>query len=311
VRVAIVADMEGVAQLTDPHELLAFSRPYWRSGRWKLTADVAAAGRGLLAAGAEDVVVLDAHGSGNSGTNLVVEELPERVHVESWGSKELAERGVAAMLFVGFHARAGVPAFFSHTHVPDLRLRVDGELVGENHTTAWSLGLPLLGIVGNDANGRTLGSLSAVPYLAVQRTRASWVEVEPVYPDQSASDAAIAAFAEAVAGNGGLAVPPPSGALLEASLPASEDAARALVEAGWQQRSTTEFAVQLGAWHESRALLWAAQDAGFERWSAYYRTFDLVSADTLERVHDDPLLVEARAAVDAWSRQTHPEWLSG
>jgi D-amino peptidase len=310
VRVAIVADMEGVAQLTDPHELLAFARPYWSSGRRKLTADVAAAARGLLAAGADDVVVLDAHGSGNSGTNIELDALPARVHVESWGASELAARGVEAMLFVGFHARAGVPAFFSHTHVPDLRLRVDGELVGENHTTAWSLGLPLLGIVGNDANGRTLGSLSGVPYLAVQRTRASWVEVEPVYPDQSASDAAIATFAEAVARNGGVAVPAPRGVLLEASVPASEDGVRTLAEAGWEQRSSTEFAVQLGAWHESRALLWAAQNAGFERWLPYYRTFELDSADALERVHDDPLLVEARAAVDAWLRASHAEWLS-
>jgi D-aminopeptidase len=309
-RVAIVADMECVAQLSDPHELLAFSRPYWRSGRRKLTADVAAAGLGLLAAGADDVVVLDGHGSGNSRTNLVVDDLPPRVHVESWRGSELAGRGVEAVLFVGFHARAGVPAFFSHTHVPDLRLRVDGELVGENHTTAWGVGLPLLGIVGNDANGRTLGSLSGVPYLAVQRTRASWAEVEPVYGDQEESDAAIASFAEEAARAGGVAVPPPADVLLEASLPVSEDGARGMIAAGWKQRSTTEFAVQLVAWSERRSLLDAAQTAGYERWLPYYATFDLGSAEALERVHDDPLLVEGRAAVDAWLRESHAEWLS-
>jgi len=309
-RLAIVADMEGVAQLSDPHEILAFARPYWQPGRRKLTADVAAAGRGLLAGGADDVAVLDGHGSGNSGTNLVVDDLPPRVHLESWRGSELAGRGVEAVLFVGFHARAGVPAFCSHTHVPDLRLRVDGELVGENHTTAWNLGVPLLGIVGNDANGRTLGSLSGVPYLVVQRTHGSWAELEPVHGDQAESDAAIAAFAEEAARAGGVAVSPPGDVLLEASLPVSEDGARGMVAAGWEQRSTTEFAAQLGTWPESRSLLEAAQTAGFERWLPYFATFDLGSADALERVHDDPLLVEGRAAFDAWLRESHAEWLS-
>jgi hypothetical protein len=32
--------------------------------------------------------------------------------------------------------------------------------------------------------------------------------------------------------------------------------------------------------------------------------------EALERVHDDPLLVEARAAFDAWLGESHAEWLS-
>jgi hypothetical protein len=38
-RVAISADMEEISRLGDPHEILAFSRPYWLTGRKRLTAD--------------------------------------------------------------------------------------------------------------------------------------------------------------------------------------------------------------------------------------------------------------------------------
>src|SRR6266702_2890879 len=87
------------------------------------------------------------------------------------------------MLEVGYHARAGVPAFVSHTYVAGLRLRVDGELIGESHGRAWVARLPLLGIVRNNAHERTLGSLGEAPFLAGQRTRAS-AEVEPVFADE-------------------------------------------------------------------------------------------------------------------------------
>ncbi len=45
-RVVISADMEGISQLREPHEILAFARPYWETGRRRMTADVAAAAAG-------------------------------------------------------------------------------------------------------------------------------------------------------------------------------------------------------------------------------------------------------------------------
>ena len=65
-RVVLSVDMEGVSQLVEPNEILACCDEYWATGKPWLEADVAAACRGLLAGGADEVVVLDNHASGNT-----------------------------------------------------------------------------------------------------------------------------------------------------------------------------------------------------------------------------------------------------
>ena len=78
---------------------------------------------------------------------------------------DLRERGVEALLQVGYHSRAELDAFFPHTYAPELVLRVDAEPISESHGRAWAADVPLLGICGNDVHARTLGSLDGVPYL--------------------------------------------------------------------------------------------------------------------------------------------------
>ena len=56
-RVALSADMEGVSQLEDWRAILAFDPAYWREGRAQMEAEVAAAARGLLSGGADEVIV--------------------------------------------------------------------------------------------------------------------------------------------------------------------------------------------------------------------------------------------------------------
>jgi len=167
--VALSADMEGVSQLGDWRAIFAFERAYWREGRAQMEAEVAAAARGLLTGGADEVVVLDNHASGNP-INIRAESLPARARLETWDVFELRDRGVDALLQVGYHSRAGLDAFVAHTYVPELVLYVDGEPISESHGRAWAAGVPLLGICGNDVHGRTLGSLGDVPYLVAQRT---------------------------------------------------------------------------------------------------------------------------------------------
>jgi D-aminopeptidase len=307
-RVAISADMEGVSQLQDPHEILAFARPYWATGRERLTADVAAAAAGLLSAGADEVVVLDNHGSGNP-VNVIADSLPAGARLETWNLFDLADHAVDAVLHVGYHARAGVPAFVSHTYVPGLWLRVDGELIGESHGRAWAAGLPLLGIVGNDAHGRTLGSLDGVPFLAVQRTTAQ-TEVEPVLDDEGESAAAIEAFAASALGDGGTVPAAPVDAVFEASLDADDEQAARLAGTGWERRSETEFAVGLRTWADAREPLAAAMAVAIAPWMPYFASFDLTSADALEAVHHEPVLDEGRRRFDAWLGRPQPDWLT-
>ena len=65
-RVVLSVDMEGVSQLVAPNEIIACCEEYWATGKPRLEDDVAAACRGLLAGGADEVVVLDNHASGNT-----------------------------------------------------------------------------------------------------------------------------------------------------------------------------------------------------------------------------------------------------
>jgi D-aminopeptidase len=307
-RVAISADMEGISRLADPHEILAFSRPYWLTGRERMSADVVAAAVGLLSAGADEVVVLDNHGSGNP-VNIVAEMLPSGARLETWNVFDLAEHGVDAMLQVGYHARAGVPAFISHTYVPGLWLRADGELIGESHGRTWAAGLPLLGIVGNEAHERTLGSLGDAPFLVVQRT-SSRAEVEPVFTNDEEARMAIEGFAARVLSEGAPAPAVPGDVLFEASLAAGDEQDAQLAAAGWQRRTETEFAIELRSWSEARAPLAAAMAAALVPWMPYFTGFDLTSREAMETVHDDPVLQDGRMRFDAWLDQVQSEWLT-
>lgn len=298
--------MEGVSQLRDPRSILAFERSYWSEGRRNMTADVAAAAGGLLRGGADEVVVLDNHGSGNP-TNVIGADLPAGARLETWNVFDLVDRGVEAMLQVGYHARAGVAAYISHTYVPHLRLRVNGELISESHGRIWAAGVPLLGIIGNDAHQRTLGSLGEVPYLVVQRTDSAR-EMQPAFPTQESASQAIADFSEHTLAEGGVTFERPTNPFFEASFePDLEQPG--MSAAGWQRASETEYALQLSDWRQAREPLAAAMTASIASWMPYFGSFDLTSMAALEHVHDAPILREGRDRFDAWLSAAQPAWL--
>ena len=304
-RVALSADMEGISGLRDPRSILAFERSYWKEGRRLMTADVVAAAKGLLRGGADEVVVLDNHASGNP-QNVIAAELPEGARLESWNVFDLAVESVDALLQVGYHARAGVAAFVSHTYVPWLRLRVDGELISESHGRAWAAAVPLLGITGNEAHLRTLGSLSGVPYLVVQHT-SSVEEVEPAFPDADAAAAAIAAFAAQSLEAGGVEIVPPSGLELEAAVQSGVDTS-GMTAAGWEPLEESVFAIELGEWRSAREPIAAAMATAIAPWAPYFGSFELSSEQALERVYDEPILQRGREHFGEWLRSELPEW---
>src|SRR5262245_60974663 len=194
-RVVLSTDMEGIAQITDAREVTAACPEYWATGQRRMNDDTAAAAEGLLAGGATEVLVLDNHESGNS-LNVVQEALPEGARLESVNVFELPARDVAGMFQVGYHARAGIDGFLSHTYSGGLRLRVDDELIGESHGRIWAADTALLGIAGTDAHEETLGSLAGAPFLAVQHSQLR-TQATPAFADAAASADAIRSFAEA------------------------------------------------------------------------------------------------------------------
>ena len=275
-RVALSADMEGVSQLDDWRAVLAFDRAYWREGRAQMEAEVAAAARGLLTGGADEVVVFDNHASGNP-INVRPESLPVGARLETWHMFDLRERGVEALLQVGYHSRAELDAFFPHTYAPELVLRVDGEPISESHGRAWGAEVPLLGICGNDVHARTLGSLDGVPYLVTQHTSS------PVDARPAASLDEIEGFAEDVARAGGVPVRPPERARFEAFV-----------------RGEPFFALDIAHWQEARQPIADAMAAAVAPWLPYFTTFDLTSEDAMAAVQDEPLVSEGRNVIEAW-----------
>jgi D-amino peptidase len=300
-RVALSIDMEGVSQITDVREICAAFEEYWDSGRGKLHADVVAAAEGLLAGGADEVVLLDNHASGNP-VNLDGLPLPEGARLVSWHPVELRERDVDAQLQVGYHARGGINGFLSHTYCPGMRLRVGDELISESHGRAWGAGVPLAGIIGSDRHATSLGSLGDTPFLVVQETL-SRARAQPLFEPEHGY-AEIRAFARDALRD--LPQPPePPGTLLEASLENGRAVVSMMEEAGWRRTSDLEFEIELADWSQSRGPLNVAMGAAFVEFGRAWSN-ELTSKEAI--ASHDPEMAELRRGLLDWADATEPDW---
>jgi D-amino peptidase len=296
--------MEGASQLQSVREIWGFLPEYWKTGKPRLERDVRAACEGLLAGGATELVVLDNHG-GNT-INLSPEVLPAGARLETWRDFDLPEHGIEATFQVGYHARGGVEGFLSHTLVPGLRFRVDGELISESHQRAWAAGVPLLGITGNDLHLDTLGSLSATPFLAVQRT-VSRSRVEPVFEEEEGLEA-IREFAERCMREAASApaITAPSQLTLEASMPNGAEVVEQMEAAGWTRTGEVEFVAELETWADARELIAVAMGAAIAPFMPYWiGTFD--SEEDAAKA-DQGRVEQLRVLFDAWAEESHPQW---
>lgn len=313
-RVALMLDMEGASQIDDIREPFPMYPAYWDAGRAKLTDDVVAAARGLLRGGATDVLVIDHHGAGDGDwPNVIAERFPDRVSlVDGWGMRGMRDH-VDALFQVGVHARGGSPSFLSHTVLPGLRLRLDGELLSESDWWAFTGNVPLLGMVGSEALGADRRFLSDVPFLTVQRTVDRSHALPVMGPEETAES--IEAFAvTAVRAANERRVTTPSGPIeLWASLQNGEDAAPAMESVGWVRRSRTEFVLAAEAWRDDAETIDegidAAADAAWKPYTFWFDSLDASSRDTAlayppeQLARDDELLV-------SWSADAPPLWFS-
>ena len=155
-KVFISADMEGISGISGSDQLSATGAEYARS-RKMMADDVNAAIRGARAGGATTIVVNDSHGSMR---NLRLEDLESGVHLISHsfkrsGMMEGLDESFDAVIFVGYHAKAGNPGgLFAHTGSGVVRdVRVNGVSMGEgglNTTVAAWYGVPVVLVTGDD-----------------------------------------------------------------------------------------------------------------------------------------------------------------
>ncbi|MFF5789808.1 M55 family metallopeptidase [Streptomyces sp. NPDC012693] len=137
-RVLISADMEGVTGVTCPDDVEPGTAA-WARMRPLFTGDVNAVVEGLLAGGAADVLVNDAH---YTQRNLVLEALDPRARLLTGRHKPLGMmEGVDradAVVFLGYHTGAGQQGVLSHTYLGTglIAFRIDGEPADEGRMNA-------------------------------------------------------------------------------------------------------------------------------------------------------------------------------
>lgn len=155
-RVLIAVDIEGVAGVNHPQQGQSGNGEH-ELARRLMTQEANAAVRGVLAAGAESVIVTDSHGDFR---NLLPTLLHPQAQLLSGRPRAFGMiAGVPqcqVLLLVGFHAMAQAPGVLSHTISGKsfARIRINGQDVGEAFlygALAAELGVPLLMCSGDDA----------------------------------------------------------------------------------------------------------------------------------------------------------------
>ena len=156
-RVTIISDFEGISGVHTFRQVIKeFGKPFEKA-RTLITEDVNAAIRGLKAAGATEIGVVDGHRWGNP-PNII----DEKVEASATVLREKRERdkfmkSCDARVLVGFHAMAGTKdGFLSHSFssLLGLALGLNGQYVGE---TAWCVwkgaynGFPTIMVTGDAA----------------------------------------------------------------------------------------------------------------------------------------------------------------
>jgi len=156
-RVYISADIEGVTGTTHWDDT-STGKPGYAEAREQMTAEVAAACDGFLAAGAEEAWVQDAHGGGR---NILAAKLPEQTRlIRGWADTPLSmaqelDETFAAVAFVGYHSHAGSDANpLAHTWTGEvMRLTINGGLVSEflwHAYAAATLNVPTVLVTGDE-----------------------------------------------------------------------------------------------------------------------------------------------------------------
>ncbi|MFB3853859.1 MAG: M55 family metallopeptidase [Vicinamibacterales bacterium] len=155
-KVYVSVDMEGIWGVVASEQVSATSPEYGSARKW-MAEDVNAVVAGLLRAGAAEIVVNDSHGSMR---NIVADQIHPKVSLISGAPKPLSmmqgiDRTYDAVVFVGYHARAGsAPAILDHT-ISSATIRsieVNGrELpeLGLNAAIAGYYGVPVIMLSGD------------------------------------------------------------------------------------------------------------------------------------------------------------------
>lgn len=191
VRVLVYHDMEGLSGQSDPNTFRFAHSERYAVGRTYLTGDVNAVVAGLFDGGADEVHIVDGHGSGNPEPDLLLDALDERAELVSRDELfdayvDLTELGLYdAVAVVGMHAKTGSGGFASHTYTLGIDFVLNGMSVTETEVVGYSwgrVGVPVIFASGDDRLAADLeGPMPWVEMVTVKTaTSASSAEPLPV-----------------------------------------------------------------------------------------------------------------------------------
>jgi len=172
--------MEGVTDV-DASSTVLIGAEGFSAARESLTEDVNAAIRGLLKAGAHEVVLTDSHGSGNPEPDYLMGQLPPGARHEIRDHAydpyiDVMDSSFSAVVAIGMHAGSGETGFAPHTVLPYSRWIANGHALNESMIVAASAGrynVPLILVTGDDVLGREVQSFSPETSFVTVKTAVS------------------------------------------------------------------------------------------------------------------------------------------
>ncbi|MCC6773989.1 MAG: M55 family metallopeptidase [Gemmatimonadaceae bacterium] len=215
-KILVYADMDGSSGVNNARQVL-YPNPEYFASRHFITSHLNAAIRGHKAGGAGEIVVTDAHGSGNTeGPDILLEQMDSRAtflfrDTEYDPYIDILDSSYAAIVAVGMHARARTAGFMAHTVTLEPFYSVNGVRITESELIAISAaryGIPVIMVAGDDVLERQIHqAFPGVEYAVVKRAKGhADAELVPQEAVQSAIEKAARAAAEKVATYGPFAV---------------------------------------------------------------------------------------------------------
>ena len=179
IKILVYYDMEGISGQNDIRSLSFGNEEYTQAREW-LTNDVNAVIDGLFAGGADEVHVVDAHGSGNPDPDILVDKMDERADLVSKDEPfeayvDLTEEGIYdAVAVVCMHSKTGGGGFAAHTYTIGMDWILNDMSINETEIIAYSWGradVPVIFASGDDKLQEQLEWMDWLEYVKVKTAK--------------------------------------------------------------------------------------------------------------------------------------------
>jgi len=175
-KILVYYDMEGISGQNDLRSL-SYGNPEYEPAREWLTNDVNAVIDGLFSGGADVVDVVDAHGSGNPESDILVDRMDSRANLLDKADPfrpyvDLTEAGVYdAVAVVCMHSKTGGGGFGAHTYTLGMDWILNDMSINETEIIAYAwgqVGVPVIFASGDNTLAEQLSWMDWLEYVTVK-----------------------------------------------------------------------------------------------------------------------------------------------